>query len=285
MNSTADGADWPAWRKRIQTVVFGTDTPAGRAFDIVLLIAILLSVIVVMLESVARIREDHGPTLRLIEWIFTFVFTVEYVLRLISSPRPLRYALSFFGAVDLLSVAPTYLSFFFEGAHSLLVIRILRLLRVFRILKLAHYLGEAATLKRALRASRAKITVFLLTVVTVVVVAGAAMYLVEGEANGFTSIPKGMYWAIVTMTTVGYGDLSPRTVLGQTLASLLMIFGYGIIAVPTGIVSVELAHAVRQNAMRRVCESCRHEGHDSDAWHCKYCGAMLTSEPAVSLEY
>jgi voltage-gated potassium channel len=286
MNSTRGGESWHGWRRRIQIVVFGIDTPAGRAFDIALLITILLSVIVVMLESVARIRADYGPTLRVIEWIFTGVFTVEYVLRLISSRRPLIYALSFFGIVDLLSIIPTYLSLVIEGSQSLIVIRILRLLRVFRILKLAHYLGEATTLMRALRASRAKITVFLFTIVMVVVVAGAAMYLVEGESNGFTSIPKGMYWAIVTMTTVGYGDISPKTVPGQTLASLLMILGYGIIAVPTGIVSVELAQAVRENSRRRICEACQREGHDPDASHCKYCGTTLGTEPvAASVEY
>jgi voltage-gated potassium channel len=207
------------------------------------------------------------------------------VLRLVSARRPLLYGLSFFGLVDLLSIVPTYLSLVIEGSQSLLVIRILRLLRVFRILKLSYYLGEATTLMRALRASRAKITVFLFTVVTVVVIAGAVMYLVEGEANGFSSIPTGMYWAVVTMTTVGYGDISPKTVLGQILASLLMIIGYGVIAVPTGIVSVELAQAVRQNAMHRTCESCRREGHDSDASHCKYCGTALVREPMASVEY
>jgi voltage-gated potassium channel len=255
-------------------VIFESDTPAGRAFDIGLLIAIFVSVVAVMLESVAGIRREYGGVLRAVEWTVTVLFTIEYVLRLVSVDRPWQYARSFFGVVDLLAIAPTYLSLVVPEAHALMVIRAIRLLRVFRILKLAHFLDEAHVLVGALRASRRKITVFLGGIVTIVVIVGALMYLIEGEEHGFTSIPISMYWAIVTMTTVGYGDLAPRTPLGQLLAALLMILGYGIIAVPTGIVSVELAHAGRP-VSRQACPSCGAEGHDADANHCKYCGARL----------
>ncbi len=263
-----------AWRTRLHEVIFEADTAAGRAFDIGLLIAIFVSVIAVMLESIAGIRREYGVVLHALEWTLTVLFTIEYVMRLVSVDRPWRYALSFFGVVDLLAIAPTYLSLVVPQAHSLMVIRAIRLLRVFRILKLAHFLDEAHVLVAALRASRRKITVFLGGIVTIVVIVGALMYLIEGEEHGFTSIPTSMYWAIVTMTTVGYGDVAPRTPLGQLLAALLMILGYGIIAVPTGIVSVELAHAGRA-VSRQACPSCGAEGHDSDARHCKYCGVGL----------
>jgi voltage-gated potassium channel len=211
-----------------------------------------------------------------LEWLFTVLFTIEYCLRLLSVRRPLRYATSFFGVVDLLAVIPTYLSILVPGSQYLLVIRILRLLRVFRLLKLSEYVMEADTLRRALRASRRKISVFISAVVLLVVIIGALMYVVEGEANGFTSIPVSIYWAIVTLTTVGYGDLSPKTPLGQMVASVVMVIGYGIIAVPTGIVSVELAHAVRERGISgQACPSCSAEGHDPDAVFCKYCGAKL----------
>ncbi len=255
-------------------MIFEADTPAGRAFDVGLLIAILVSVIAVMLESVAGVRRDYGVVLRAVEWTLTVAFTLEYVLRLVAVDRPWHYARSFFGLADLLAVAPTYLALVVLEAHSLMVIRAIRLLRVFRILKLAQFLGEAQLLVTALRASRRKITVFLGGIVTVVVIVGALMYVIEGEAHGFTSIPTSMYWAVVTMTTVGYGDLAPRTPLGQFVAALLMILGYGIIAVPTGIVSVELAHAGR-TVSRQACPACGAEGHDADATHCKYCGASL----------
>jgi voltage-gated potassium channel len=255
-------------------VIFEADTSAGRAFDVGLLIAILVSVVAVMLESVADIRREYGVVLRALEWILTVAFTLEYVLRLAAVDRPGRYARSFFGLVDVLAIAPTYLALIVPEAHSLMVIRAIRLLRVFRILKLAQFLGEAQLLVTALRASRRKITVFLGGIVTVVVIVGALMYLIEGEAHGFTSIPTSMYWAVVTMTTVGYGDIAPRTTLGQLLAALLMILGYGIIAVPTGIVTVELAQAGRA-VSRQACPACGVEGHDVDATHCKYCGARL----------
>jgi voltage-gated potassium channel len=208
--------------------------------------------------------------------VFTLLFTIEYVLRLLSVRRPLRYATSFFGIIDLLAIIPTYLSIFVPGSQYLLVIRILRLLRVFRLLKLSEYVAEADTLRLALRASRRKISVFISAVVLLVVIIGALMYVIEGEAHGFTSIPISIYWAIVTLTTVGYGDLSPRTAIGQMLASIVMIIGYGIIAVPTGIVTVELAQAARQRGVsRQACPSCGAQGHDLDAHWCKYCGAKL----------
>ncbi len=262
------------WRARLHEVIFEADTPAGRAFDVCLLVAILVSVIAVMLESVASIRREYGGVLRAVEWTVTVVFTIEYALRLVAVDRPWRYARSFFGVVDFLAVVPTYLALALPQAQSLMVIRTVRLLRVFRILKLAHFLGEAQQLVLALRASRRKITVFLGGVVTIVVVMGALMYLVEGEEHGFTSIPTSMYWAVVTMTTVGYGDIAPRTTVGQLLASVLMILGYAIIAVPTGIVSVEMARTGRA-VSRQACPACGAEGHDVDATHCKYCGAHL----------
>jgi voltage-gated potassium channel len=275
VSSTADRLPTrSSWRARLHEVIFEADTAAGRAFDVGLLIAILVSVIAVMLESVAGVRREYGAVLRAVEWVLTIAFTVEYVLRLVAVDRPWRYARSFFGIVDLLAIAPTYLALVVPEAHSLMVIRAVRLLRVFRILKLAQLLGEAQLLVTALRASRRKITVFLGGIVTIVVVVGALMYVIEGEEHGFTSIPTSMYWAVVTMTTVGYGDLAPKTPLGQLLAALLMILGYGIIAVPTGIVSVELAHAGRA-VSRQACPACSAEGHDVDAAHCKYCGARL----------
>jgi voltage-gated potassium channel len=209
------------------------------------------------------------------EWLFTILFSIEYVLRLLTVRRASKYALSFFGIVDLLAVLPTYLSLFMPGGHYFIVIRILRVLRVFRVLKLAQYVGEARTLGDALRASRYKITVFLFTVFTIVVVVGSVMFLIEGPEEPFTSIPKGVYWAVVTLTTVGYGDLHPVTPVGQFLAAFVMIMGYGIIAVPTGIVTVELAHQARQPGSRLRCHSCGFGGHDGDARHCKVCGTRL----------
>ena len=263
-------------RARLHEVIFESDTPAGRYFDLALIWLIVLSVATVVLESVREVREQYGKLLYALEWLFTLLFTVEYVLRLLSVRRPLRYARSFFGVIDLLAIIPTYLSVFVPGSHYLLVIRILRLLRVFRLLKLSEYVAEADTLRRALRASSRKISVFISAVVLLVVIIGALMYVIEGEANGFTSIPRSIYWAIVTLTTVGYGDLSPKTSVGQIVASIVMIIGYGIIAVPTGIVSVELAQAVRHKTVSgQSCPSCGVEGHDPDAIWCKYCGAKL----------
>ena len=263
------------WRGRLHEIIFEADTTAGRAFDVVLIGLILLSVLAVMLESIRGLRERYGAELYAVEWAFTLLFTFEYVLRLTSVRRPLRYASSFFGVVDLLAIVPTYLSLLVPGSHYLLVVRILRLLRVFRILKLAEHLSEADVLMRALRASRRKISVFLLTVLTMVVVIGTLLYVIEGEENGFTSIPVSIYWAVVTLTTVGYGDISPKTPAGQTLAALVMIVGYGIIAVPTGIVTVEIAQAARKVVSTQACPECSAEGHDADAVYCKYCAARL----------
>jgi len=262
-------------RKKIYEIIFEAETPAGKSFDILLLWAIIISVIAVLLESVTGFREQHGLLLRRLEWAFTILFTVEYFLRLICVEKPWRYATSFFGIVDLLAILPTYLSLYFVGTQSLLVIRGLRLLRIFRIFKLARFISEAKVLMMALRASRIKIMLFIGTVLSLVLILGTVMYLIEGEGNGFTSIPRSIYWAIVTMTTVGYGDITPKTVPGQMLASLIMILGYAIIAVPTGIVSVELAQASRLHVSTRVCSHCAKEGHDTDSLYCKFCGGKL----------
>ena len=267
-----------AWRLKAYEVIFEADTPAGKAFDVLLIAAILVSVIVVMLDSVEEIAFTHGRGFRRAEYLFTALFTVEYLLRLLSVRRPSSYALSFFGIVDLLAVLPTYLSLLIPGGQYLIVIRILRVLRVFRVLKLAHYMGEAHVLIQALRQSRFKITVFLFTVMTVVVIVGALLYLIEGAEAGFTSIPRSVYWAVVTLTTVGYGDIAPLTPVGQTLAAMVMILGYAIIAVPTGIVTVELTQASRGKPKERMCSGCGLKGHDSDASHCKRCGSTLEAE-------
>ena len=267
------------WRQQIHEIVFEADTPAGKLFDVVLIASIVLSVAAVMLDSVADIHAAHGPLLLGVEWVFTLLFTVEYLLRLSSVRQPVRYATSFFGVVDLLAVVPTYLSLVVAGTQSLLVIRALRLLRIFRVFKLGYYLREAEGPARALKASRAKIVVFVTAVLSIAVIVGALLYLIEGEANGFTSIPRAVYWAIVTMTTVGYGDIAPHTVLGQIVASGLMLLGYAIIAVPTGIVSFEIAQAaMRRKISTQACLACSREGHDSDATHCKYCGAALHAD-------
>jgi len=265
-----------SWRARMHEVIFEADTPAGRAFDVLLILCILASVLAVMLDSVKGIRASYGPALTAAEWVFTLLFTVEYLLRLLSVGRPLKYATSFFGIVDLLAVVPTYLSLLLPGTHYLLVIRILRILRIFRILKLVQYLSEAKMLMQALRASVRKITVFLFTVMTLVIIFGSLMYMIEGEANGFTSIPRSIYWAIVTLTTVGYGDISPQTDFGQLVASFVMVLGYGIIAVPTGIVTVEMGQAfAKRQVSTQACRECCAEGHDADAEYCKYCGSKL----------
>jgi len=263
------------WRQRLHEIIFEADTPAGKAFDMGLFALIGLSLLAVILESVPEIRAAHGVLLRRSEWLITALFTVEYVLRLVSVRVPWAYARSFFGVVDLLAILPTYASLVFSGAQSLLVIRALRLLRIFRVLKLGRYVGESEVLWQALRASRRKIAVFLSAVLMIVVIVGALMYVIEGEQNGFVSIPTAMYWAIVTMTTVGYGDLAPQTAAGQGIAALLMILGYGIIAVPTGIVSVEMADANRGRVSTQACPACGSEGHAVDARFCKDCGAGL----------
>ncbi|HEY6292935.1 MAG TPA: ion transporter [Terriglobia bacterium] len=262
------------WRDQWGQVIFAHDTTAGRLFDVILLTLILLSVLSVLLESVRSIGESYGFYLRVAEWIFTSLFTLEYGARLVSARDAKRYARSFFGIVDLLAIAPIYLSLLFGVAHSFTVVRSLRLLRVFRILKLTEYIGEAAALRVALRESLRKILIFLFAVLAIVIIMGAMMYEIEGEANGFTSIPTAMYWAIVTVTTVGYGDISPNTVIGRILASMLMIVGYGIIAVPTGIVTFEFARASTSGPVR-VCSACGLQPHDRDALYCKRCGHRL----------
>jgi voltage-gated potassium channel len=263
------------WRERWHEVIFEADTPAGKRFDLALLVVILFSVFTVCVESVREIREAYGSVLHLVEWTLTGLFTLEYVARLATVRRPLRYAFSFYGLVDLLAILPTYVSALFPGSQSLLVIRALRLLRVFRILKLTHFVGEANLLGAAMRASMRKITVFLGVVVTTVLIAGAFMYLVEGEEHGFTSIPVSIYWAVVTMSTVGFGDIVPHTPLGRFIASVLMIIGYAIIAVPTGIVTVELGAATRAANNTQACPACGAGTHDNDAQYCKYCGSKL----------
>jgi len=267
-----------AWRKRLWVIIFEADTPAGKTFDVALLLMIIMSIVAVMMESVESIAEDFGPWLYYAEWAFTAFFTLEYVLRLICVERPLGYARSFFGVVDLLAVIPTYLSVLYPGAQSLLIIRSLRLLRIFRVFKLGRFLGEADVLMDALHASRHKIVVFLGTVMILLTIFGSAMYLIEGAENGFTSIPRSVYWAVVTMTTVGYGDIAPQTIPGQILASAIMIMGYSILAVPTGIVTAEIVDAVvRQPVTTRGCPECMTMGHQSDARYCKDCGAHLHS--------
>lgn len=263
------------WRALLHEVIFEADTPAGKAFDIALILSIVLSVLAVTLESVESVERTYGALLRVIEWFFTVVFSVEYLLRLFCVTQPWRYATSFYGLVDLLAILPTYLDVFLPGSHYLLIIRALRVLRVFRVLKLAQYSSEARLLRHALYASRRKIAVFLFTVLMLVVIIGALMYLIEGKEHGFTSIPRSIYWTIVTMTTVGYGDLAPQTALGQTLAAMVMILGYGIIAVPTGIVSVEISRASALNISTQACPACAAEGHEADAVYCKYCSAKL----------
>lgn len=262
-------------RARLHEIIFEADTPAGKLFDVLLIVSIVVSVVMVMLDSVSSIQVLYGRFLYTGEWFFTILFTIEYLLRLYSVGRPLAYASSFFGIVDLLAVLPTYLSIFIPGTQYLLVIRILRVLRIFRVLKLVQYLGEARMLAQALKVSRRKIIVFLFVVLSLVVIFGSLMYLIEDPQNGFTSIPRSIYWAIVTLTTVGYGDISPQTGLGQAISAIIMIIGYGIIAVPTGIVTAELTQVYKKTISTQACPECSAEGHDTDAKHCKYCGGRL----------
>lgn len=275
MKQQYDKSSLTGWRKKCFEVIFEADTFAGKLFDVVLMINIIVSVTVVMLHSVESIRIRYGTLLMALEWGFTGLFTIEYILRLVCVNRPFRYAFSFFGVVDLLAILPTYLSLLMKASHSLTVIRLLRVLRVFRVLKFGRCLGEANMLMQALMASRRKIFVFMFTVLTLVVIIGSLIYVIEGQENGFTSIPRSIYWAIVTLTTVGYGDISPQTPLGQLLASFVMIMGYAIIAVPSGIITVEMAKYENKNITSQVCPECTQEGHDHDAKHCKFCGARL----------
>jgi voltage-gated potassium channel len=270
------------WQLHLYETIFGFETLAGRLFDIGLLIAILLSVVVVMLDSVMEIRRDYGTVLFSIEWGLTILFSIEYVLRLACLKNPARYAVSFLGIVDLLAILPSFLSLFLTDARFFSTIRAIRFLRIFRILKLVHYLEEFAYLSAALRATRRKIMVFVLIVMTVVVIMGSLLYVVEGPEHGFSSIPESVYWAIVTMTTVGYGDITPQTFLGKVIASLAMIIGYCMIIVPTGVFTVEVVTGQRERQEHlsqigsgKSCPVCQHELHEQDAKFCKLCGNLL----------
>jgi len=263
-------------KERLHEVIFEADTREGKFFDIFLLVAIFLSVLVVMLESVPQIHDDYYLELYIIEWFFTLLFTAEYVLRIWIIKKPLGYVTSFYGIIDLLSILPTYLSIFIIGSQSLIVIRGLRLLRIFRILKLPRYIGESDFIIESLARSRRKIAVFLFAVMLITIIFGTIMFLVEGPEHGFTSIPTGIYWAIVTLTTVGYGDISPGTVVGQMIASFIMILGYGIIAVPTGIVTAEIARSpLRTNT--QSCPTCGETKHLNNADFCHNCGNLLNA--------
>ncbi|MCB9248753.1 MAG: ion transporter [Ignavibacteriales bacterium] len=265
----------PTLKHKLHEIIFEADTKAGKLFDVVLIASIVISVIVVMLDSVRAISDKYGEFFFYIEWFFTIIFTIEYLLRTYTVGKPFKYVFSFFGVVDFLAIIPTYVAFFFPATRYFAVVRILRVLRIFRVLKFVQYLGEAKILMSALKSSRRKITIFIFTVFTLVVILGSLMYIIEGEENGFTSIPRSIYWAIVTLTTVGYGDISPQTNLGQTLAAFIMILGYGIIAVPTGIVTSELSNKEYKVVSTQVCKECSMEGHDVDAKYCKYCGAKI----------
>ncbi|HMM61189.1 MAG TPA: ion transporter [Candidatus Rifleibacterium sp.] len=255
--------------------MYEADTFAGKCFDVCLIFMILLSTTAVMLDSIRSVRETWGGVLNGVDWFITIVFPLEYCLRIYAVNRPKNYMTSFYGLIDLVSVLPSYLSLIVPGAHYFSIIRIFRVLRIFRILKLAKYLAAADDLASALVASRQRITVFITGVVTLVVFIGSAMYVIEGEENGFTSIPVSIYWAVVTLTTVGYGDISPKTSLGQAFSVLIMILGYGIIAIPTGIVTAELAAGKRAEPTSQACPVCCAEGHDHDAIYCKYCASKL----------
>lgn len=275
MDSTHKTSSLNGWRQQLHEIIFGAATRAGKAFDVILIASIIISVMVVMLDSVSSIKAAHGDLFFLLEWFFTILFTIEYVLRLLCIGRPIRYATSFFGVVDLLAILPTYLSLFLPGTQFIVVIRILRVLRIFRVLKLVQYIGEANLLIQSLKASGRKIIVFLFAVLTLMIVFGSLIYIIEGEENGFTSIPRSIYWAIVTMTTVGYGDISPKTGFGQTLAALVMIIGYSIIAVPTGIVTAEISQRFNAEICNRPCSECGSCDHAAEADYCQYCGAKL----------
>lgn len=266
------------WRFKLHEVIYESNTPAGKAFDVALLFAIFTSIMVIMLDSVQSLHKEYGRIFLILEWAFTILFTIEYILRLISIRTPRKYVFSLLGIIDLVALIPSYLSIIVVGAQSLLVFRALRLLRVFRIFKLGHFLTEINFLKLALKGSIRKISIFLLTVLTLTVILGSIMYLVEKKENGFSNIPESIYWAIVTITTVGYGDISPVTPLGKFVAAVVMLIGYAIIAVPTGIITHDLALAARQKKeLPESCPNCSSEGHESDALFCKFCGSSLFS--------
>ncbi|UTZ41802.1 ion transporter [Vibrio campbellii] len=262
-------------KHHLYVIIFGTHTRAGRAFDIALIIAIITSLLVLILESLPSVMTEWSRELRYIEYTFTAIFTVEYLLRLYCSPKPKSYATSFYGVVDLLAILPTYLAIFFPGASFMGVVRLLRVMRIFRILKLVRYLQDSNILLRSLLMARRKILIFFSTVGILVTIFGALIFVIEGPHNGFTSIPKSIYWAIVTITTVGYGDMVPQTHLGKAIASLTMLLGYSILAVPTGIITAELSNEMNAHKQLVKCPNCNRAGHDSDAMHCKHCGSEL----------
>jgi voltage-gated potassium channel len=260
-------------RRRLHIIIYGSDTYLGKLFDLILIIAIATSVFVVMLDSIASLRIEYGTIFWSLEWFFTGLFTFEYLIRIATVKKIRAYVFSFYGIIDLLAILPTYLSLLFPGTQYLVAIRVIRILRVFRILKLAQYISEANHITRALWHSRRKILVFLFSVLLICIFAGSLMYVVEGQENGFTSIPLSIYWAIVTLSTVGFGDLTPSTPLGQFISSIIMILGYGIIAVPTGIVTYEMS---RNNYLPHQCTTCGHAPHDNNAKYCKECGSELS---------
>ena len=264
------------WKHELHEIIYEADTFGGKLFDISLLVLILMSIVLVMLESVSSIDAQYHESLYIAEWIVTILFTVEYVLRIISIKKPFKYVFSFFGIIDFLSTIPMYLSMLFIGTHTLVAFRSLRLLRIFKIFKLTRYIGEANQLIKALKASKARISVFLFFILILCVILGTVMYLIEGATNGFTSIPRSVYWAIVTLTTVGYGDIAPHTPFGQFIASVIMILGYAIIAIPTGIVSSEIAKKEDIATNTQSCPSCSCEGHNDDADFCYHCGNKMT---------
>ena len=273
-------ASHKGWKGKLHEIIYEADTPLGKWFDILLFILIIVSVILVMLESVKGFDAKYHEFLLTFEWVITIFFSIEYIARIISIKKPQKYIFSFYGIIDLISTIPLYISYFFAGSQVLLAVRALRLLRVFRILKLVQFLGEASQLNKALQASRAKIAVFIYTVLILSVIMGTIMYWVESDVSGFTSIPRSIYWAIVTLTTVGYGDIAPQTALGQLIATMVMILGYGIIAVPTGIVTSEftkqsMSEETKVHLNTQACTSCSTEGHRDDATHCYNCGSEL----------
>ena len=267
------------WRHTLYAVIYQANTPAGRGFDIALIICILASVLTIVLDSVAEISQQHGELLFATEWVFTAIFTAEYILRIFCIPRPFKYVFSFYGVIDLLAILPSYFSLFMPGSQYLLVIRILRVLRIFRILKLVRFINQSNLLVNALLASRLKITIFMFAIITLLVIFGSAMYLIEGPENGFTNIPVSIYWSVVTLTTVGFGDITPKTDLGRGIAAIVMVIGYSIIAVPTGIFTAELSQVMKRQKARadkRICTKCRKSGHEPDANYCRICGEELT---------
>jgi len=278
MHQPSDDKRWNSLRRTVYQVIFEAETPAGKLFDELLLITILVGVGAVVLDSVASIHAQYSFQLQVVEWVVTGLFTIEYLLRLWCVRHPRHYAKSFFGIIDLLAILPVYLGLIFAGAESLMVIRSIRLLRVFRIFKLARYVGEVTALMRALHATRRKIMVFLAFVLANALILGSLLYVIEGEGGGFSSIPAGFYWAIVTITTVGYGDIAPQTVLGQAVAAFAMLLGYSLIIIPTGIFAMEMVKLMHKPPSTHICPECEREGHDEDATHCKFCGAQLYEE-------